>query len=94
MHGLSNAVSGTFWPEFFGPRHLGDVRAIATSSMVIASELGPLFSGIFVDEHVSLTSQFQIMALIMGFSTIGLWMILMKTKPTTHGYFKLSSFLK
>ena len=94
MQGLSNAFSGTFWPEFFGTRHLGDVRALATSSMVIASALGPLFSGVFLDAQVSLSSQFQIMALIMGFSTIGLWMILMKTKPTTHGYSKLSSFLK
>ena len=94
MQGLSNAFSGTFWPEFFGTRHLGDVRAIAASSMVIASALGPLFSGIFLDAHVSLSSQFQMMALIMSFSTIGLWMIVLKTKPTTHGYFKLSSFLK
>ena len=78
--GLSNSFSGTFWPEFFGTKHLGDVRAIATSSMVIASALGPLFSGFFLDLNISLSVQFQLMALIMSICTIGLGIISLKTK--------------
>jgi len=78
--GLSNSFSGTFWPEFFGTKHLGDVRAIATSSMVIASALGPLFSGFFLDLNISLSVQFQLMASIMIICTIGLGIISLKTK--------------
>ena len=78
--GLSNSFSGTFWPEFFGTKHLGDVRAVSTSSMVIASALGPLFSGFLLDLNISLSVQFQLMAMIMSICTVGLGIISLKTK--------------
>ena len=80
MQGISNSLSGTFWPEYFGTKYLGDVRAIATSFMVIASALGPFISGLMLDNQINLNTQFIMMSSIMSLSTIGLFYLSKKTK--------------
>ena len=80
MQGISNTLSGTFWPEFFGTKYLGEVRAVATSFMVIASALGPFISGVMLDNHVNLNNQFFLMSILMAISTIGLVYLSIGTK--------------
>ena len=80
MQGISNALSGTFWPEYFGTKYLGDVRAIATSFMVIASALGPFLSGLMLDNQINLNVQFMMMSFVMSLSVIGLIYLSIKTK--------------
>jgi len=36
-YGFSSALSGTLWPETYGTKHLGSVRAIYSAAMVFAS---------------------------------------------------------
>jgi len=80
MQGISNTLSGTFWPEFFGTKYLGEVRAVATSFMVIASALGPFISGLMLDNQVNLNNQFFLMSILMAISTIGLVYLSIGTK--------------
>ena len=80
MQGIGNTLSGTFWPEFFGTKYLGEVRAVATSFMVIASALGPFISGLMLDNQVNLNQQFFLMSILMAISTIGLVYLSIGTK--------------
>ena len=64
MQGLGATVSGAFWPEFYGTKHLGSVRSVAMSLMVFATALGPLGSGILIDRGFGLELQYTIMAAI------------------------------
>ena len=47
--GMNAALAGTFWPEFYGTRHLGAIRSVATSFMVFSSALGPGLTGLLID---------------------------------------------
>jgi len=47
--GASSTLPGAFWAEHFGTRHLGSVKAIATSIMVFGSAIGPGITGFLID---------------------------------------------
>ena len=53
MHGIFTGVdhvsSGAWWPNNFGLRHLGSIRGMGMTAMVIGSALGPLPFGIAFD---------------------------------------------
>ncbi|SDZ93896.1 Major Facilitator Superfamily protein [Pelagibacterium halotolerans] len=61
LSGFTNGANGTvmnaMWAELYGTRHLGAVRAIATSAMVLSSAVGPGIVGFFVDAGVSIGQQ-------------------------------------
>ena len=76
--GFAMTIGGTFWPNYYGTKHLGSVRSVAMSLMVFATALGPLGSGILIDRGFGLELQYTIMAGItlaacgaMLFVTIG-----------------------
>ncbi|NND91425.1 MAG: MFS transporter [Granulosicoccus sp.] len=56
-YGLSSAVFGAIWPEVYGTRHLGAVRAVVSAAMVFASALGPGLTGWLIDQGVGFESQ-------------------------------------
>jgi MFS family permease len=64
MQGAGSAVLGAFWPEYYGTRHLGAIRSVATSLMVFATALGPVITGALIDAGVDYDRQLQGMALI------------------------------
>ncbi len=72
MQGLGAVVAGTFWPEFYGTKHLGSVRSVATSIMVFASALGPLSSGIFLDSGYGLETQYAMYSVLTFLSALGM----------------------
>jgi cyanate permease len=51
--GLSNGfimtISTVIWPNYYGRLHLGSIRGVATSGMVVFSALGPLPFGFLFD---------------------------------------------
>lgn len=59
--GASQAMLGSIWPEYFGTRHLGAIRALAVAVMVFATAIGPGITGWLIDYGV-------------GFETQCLWM--------------------
>jgi MFS family permease len=50
--GVSSVVMGALWPELYGVRHVGAIRAFATSTMVFSSGLAPMVMGLAFDASV------------------------------------------
>lgn len=47
--GMVSAAAGALWPERYGTRHIGAIRAIAQAAMVFATALAPLVVGAMLD---------------------------------------------
>ena len=47
--GLAHALWGAFWAEFYGTKHLGAIKAIASAFMVVGSAIGPGITGLVID---------------------------------------------
>ncbi|MFO7857061.1 MAG: MFS transporter [Paracoccaceae bacterium] len=62
MQGLGSSLTGAFWPEVYGTRNLGAIRAVASSAMVFATALGPGLSGALLDLGVGFEAQLLAMA--------------------------------
>ena len=59
--GASQAMIGSIWPEYFGTRHLGSIRAVAVAAMVFSTAIGPGLTRLLIDQGI-------------GFETQCLWM--------------------
>lgn len=55
--GLQATVPIAFWAEFFGTRHLGSIKALASAIMVLGSALGPGLTGILIDADFGYEAQ-------------------------------------
>ncbi|MFK7944877.1 MAG: MFS transporter [Paracoccaceae bacterium] len=55
--GIAHALWGTFWAEIYGTRHIGAVKAVAQSFMVVGSAIGPGITGWAIDLGVPFTGQ-------------------------------------
>ncbi|MEO0701469.1 MAG: MFS transporter [Pseudomonadota bacterium] len=71
--GASSTLPGAFWAEYFGTRHLGGIKAMATAVMVLGSAIGPGITGYFIDQGISFPDQmpaiavyFLVIAVIVG----------------------------
>ncbi|MEL6677830.1 MAG: MFS transporter [Pseudomonadota bacterium] len=60
--GFGGALSGAYWAEVYGTRHLGSIRAVATAVMVFASAVGPGVTGVLIDAGVDFRTQLLAMA--------------------------------
>lgn len=61
--GFSSTLFGALWPEIYGTRHLGSIRALAVAIMVFASAMGPGLTGLLIDLGVSYPGQIIAMGL-------------------------------
>lgn len=57
LYGVSNGFSlslyGSLWPEIYGLKHLGAIRAVIVAMLVLASATGPGIAGLLIDAGVS-----------------------------------------
>ncbi len=49
MHGGMATLANAFWPEYYGTRYLGSIKALAAALMVFGSALGPGVTGALID---------------------------------------------
>ncbi|HSF94370.1 MAG TPA: MFS transporter [Thermohalobaculum sp.] len=61
--GIGATLYGALWPELFGTRHLGAVKALAAAVMVLATALGPGITGMLIDQGVMFPDQGWVLAL-------------------------------
>jgi len=61
--GGATVLFGTVWAELYGPKHLGAIRALAVSLMVLATALAPAVLGALIDLGVGLDTQFLALAI-------------------------------
>ena len=54
--GLSATASGAIWAERYGILHLGAIRSMNQSIMVVSTAISPILLGFFLDKHVGITT--------------------------------------
>jgi MFS family permease len=73
-YGLTSTMFGALWPEIYGTRHLGAIRAAVVAAMVFATALGPGVTGAFIDRGIDLPTQLFWMAGWSVAATYGLFL--------------------
>ena len=74
-YGFSSSLFGALWPELYGLRHLGGIRALIMAFMVLGTALGPGLTGVLIDIGVAYPKQILAMgAYCMVASALMLWM--------------------
>lgn len=71
--GLQATVPTAFWAEYFGTKHIGAVKAISTSVMVLGSAIGPGISGMLIDLGFDFPDQMLALSAYFIFSMILVW---------------------
>lgn len=75
--GAQATVPTAFWAEAYGTRHIGSVKAVAASVMVLGSAIGPLLTGGLIDAGISYPQQMIGMAVYFALTcalvAAGLW---------------------
>mgnify|MGYP003789650035 CR=1 FL=1 len=56
-YGFTNTVFSALWPEIYGLRHLGAVRATIVAIAVFATAAGPGLTGYLIDAGVGFPAQ-------------------------------------
>ncbi|PIV72938.1 MAG: MFS transporter [Rhodobacteraceae bacterium CG17_big_fil_post_rev_8_21_14_2_50_65_11] len=55
--GASSALWGVLLPDVYGTRHLGSIRSLATTVMVVATAIGPGVTGLLIDAGIDFPTQ-------------------------------------
>jgi hypothetical protein len=66
--GMAGALWGTLLPTVYGTRHLGSVRSLTTTVMVVSTAIGPGITGLLIDRGITFPEQ----GLAMGLWCVGL----------------------
>ncbi|HBW34505.1 MFS transporter [Desulfosporosinus sp. BICA1-9] len=80
--GFEHITLNLIWPNYYGRRHLGSIRAMASSVMIIGAALGPLPLGMAFDQWGGYT---EILYLIMMFPFLGIIAALTSPSPNITG---------
>ena len=62
-NGLSITLFGAVWPEFYGVKHLGSIRALVVAASVFASAAGPGLTGYMIDAGIPFPGILVVMGL-------------------------------
>lgn len=76
--GLTQGMAGSLWgvifPVLYGTQHLGSIRSLATTLMVVSTAIGPGLTGVLIDRGVAFPQQCLALALwCLGVSVLCLW---------------------
>lgn len=74
--GLRVTIGGAIWAEIYGVAHLGGIRALATSFMVLSTALAPVTMGWWIDMGVSMETIAMGCVVFVIFSSILAWFAL------------------
>ena len=55
--GFAQTIWGSLWPELYGTRHLGAIRAVGTTAMVFSTAAGPGITGLLIDAGIDFPRQ-------------------------------------
>lgn len=78
--GANTTVPGAFWAEFYGTRHLGSIKAMATAVMVLGSAIGPALTGALIDLGIPFDQQMIGIALYFIFASAMAWLGIRQAK--------------
>ncbi len=81
-YGIQATLPTAFWAEFFGTRHIGAIKAVSASIMVLGSAIGPGVSGLLID--FGLTFPAQMIGISVYFLTANVLVWLAVREARTH----------
>ncbi len=55
--GVANTLSGALYPHLYGTRHLGAIRSMAITIMVVSTAVGPGVTGLLIDRGITFPEQ-------------------------------------
>jgi MFS family permease len=55
--GVHQTMSGAFWAEYYGTRHVGTIRAATGAVMVLGTAIGPTVTGSLIDRGINFPEQ-------------------------------------
>jgi hypothetical protein len=55
--GIQSTGASAFWPEYYGTKHIGAIKAVAAALMVFGSAIGPGVTGAFIDLGITFPEQ-------------------------------------
>lgn len=67
-YGFSSTLFGALWPEIYGTKYLGSIRAVTVAMMVFGSAAGPGLTGWLIDIGVPFSNQIITMAVYCLFA--------------------------
>jgi len=76
--GASGTLMGALWPELYGLRHLGGIRAMAHGAMVLGTAAGPVLTGLLFDLGLSVSGLALVMAMYL---VIAILLVLPVARP-------------
>jgi len=79
-NGFSLTLFGALWPEVYGLKHLGAIRALVSSSLVLVSALGPGVSGWLLDSGISFTHQVAALGVFCGATSLVVWPVTQRVR--------------
>lgn len=85
INGIERITLNIVWPDYFGRTHLGSIKGIAQTTMVIGSAFGPLPFGIFADLFHSYTQILLVMGIFPILGGLAAWL---SPPPKKSHYFK------
>jgi MFS family permease len=72
-YGITSTLFGALWPEIYGTRHLGSVRAAIVAMMVFSTAMGPGITGLLIDMGIDLPTQMHVMGVYCLLACGALW---------------------
>lgn len=71
--GGANATVGAIWPERYGVRHVGAIRSVVQSVMVVSTAVSPILVGFLLDQEVSIVVLATVLAVLIFGSSLMAW---------------------
>lgn len=79
--GVASVLIPAFWAEFYGTRHLGSIKAMASAVMVASSAVGPGISGVLIDRGYDFPQQMYGIALYFFVAALFVTAGIRRAKP-------------
>lgn len=73
--GGASATQGALWPELYGTRHLGAIRATTTAAVVLSTAVAPGLVGVLLDAGMALETQLVVMGAYCALAAA--WMLVL-----------------
>lgn len=81
-HGANATLPNAFWAEFYGTRHIGSIKSMATAVMVVGSAIGPGLTGSLIDFGFPFEHQMYGIAATFLATTVIVFMGVARARPS------------
>ena len=79
--GTFSTLMGALWPELYGTRHLGGIRALVHGATVLGTAAGPVLMGLLLDADLGITGLSLTMATYLVVAMGLAWPVAMANPP-------------